>query len=572
MSYFFGRMERTMKRLIPVIIALVLIVIIGAATAGTIVFDKYSYSKEEADLQEYFGISGDELAIILQDEMLEEKALLRGGICYFDLDTVHEYFNDGFYADMDEMILLYALPTYVDRISMAEAAVTENGSSVNYAFVENGTVYVAVEHITKFTNMSVEVFEGRVQVYTQWGDKRVVSVEKDTEVRIKGGIKSPILREIAKGEQVEVLEKMETWSKVKTDDAFIGYVENKYLSEESIVEETPVTDYVEPEYTTRQLEGKVCLGWHSIGGVGGNDTLESVLENAKSLNVIAPTWFSLSDNEGGYESFATAEYVEKAHALGLEVWGVLDDFNYHNTHEEAIDVYEVLSSTTNRTRLIEAVVQEAILLGLDGINLDFERVSEDCGEHYVQFIKELSVQCRVNELTLSIDNYVPFSYNAYLRRDVQGKVADYVIIMGYDEHWHGSGDPGSVASISYVSNGIDKTLEEVPAWKVVNALPFYSILWKTEGASVTDEYLTLNNTQDFLDRVGQTGEWDEETQQMYVEWTSGNARYQLWAETEDSIMVKLNVMRAKDIAGVAVWRLGYGTSEVWEMISAYVNS
>ncbi len=561
-----------MKKLIPVIIAIILILIIGAATAGSIVFDKYSYSKEQADLREYFGVSGDELAIFLQDEKVSEKALLKGGLCYFDLDTVHKYFNDGFYADTEEMILLYALPTSVDRIGMETAAVTENGSSHNYAYVENGKVYVAVEHIVKFTNMSVEVFDGRVQVYTEWGDKRVATVEKDTEIRVKGGIKSPILREIEKGEQVEILERMETWSKVKTADAFIGYVENKNLSEESVVAETPVTTYAEPEYATQMLDEKVCLGFHSIGGKGGNDTLGEAVANVKNMNVIAPTWFSLSDNEGGYESFGTSDYVDNAHAMGLEVWGVLDDFNYHNTHEETIDVYAVLSSTTKRTKLIDSVVKEALALGLDGINLDFERVTQDCGEHYVQFVKEMSVQCRLNELTFSIDSYVPFNFNEYLRRDIQGKVADYVIIMGYDEHWHGSGDPGSVASLNYVSNGIDKTLEVVPAEKIVNALPFYSILWTTEGATVTDEYLTMNNTKDFLDRIGQTGVWDEETQQLYVEWTSGAKKYQLWAENEESIMVKLNVMRAKNIGGVAVWRLGYGTPEVWEMISAYVNS
>ncbi len=561
-----------MKKLIPILIAIVLIIIIGAATAGSMVFDKYSYSKEKADLKEYFGISGDEMAILLQDEFVEEKAVWRGELCYFDLDTVHKYFNDGFYADVNEMLLLYALPTFVERIGLDVAAVTHNGSSHNYAFVEDGKVYVAFEYIKKFTNLSVEVFDGRVQVYTQWGDKRVVTVEKDTQIRVKGGVKSPILREIAAGEQVEVLEKMETWSKVKTNDAIIGYVENKKISEESVEKETPVTDYTEPEYTTHQLDEKVCLGWHSIGGPGGNSTLESTIVNAKSMNVIAPTWFSLCDNEGNYESFASSDYVNRAHNLGLKVWGVLDDFNYNNVNNAGISVYEVLSSTTKRTHLINTVVQEAVAVGLDGINLDFERVTEDCGEHYAQFIRELSVQCRLNGLTFSIDNYVPFNFNEYLRRDVQGKVADYVIIMGYDEHWHGSGDPGSVASLGYVSNGIDKTLEYVPKEKVVNALPFYSILWKTDGAKVTDDYLTLNNTQDFLDRIGREGTWDEETQQLYVEWTSGNTKYQLWAETEESIMVKLNVMRAKEIAGVAVWRLGYGTPAAWEMISAYVNS
>lgn len=560
-----------MKKLIPILVALILIVIIGAATAGTIVFDKYSYSKEQADLQEYFGVQGDELALILQDERIEEKGYLVNDTCYFDLDTVHKYFNDGFYADKNEGILLYALPTTVDRYELTESPLTASGEK-NPVYRQGDTVYLSAELVKKYTNYSYDMYDMRVQLYTEWGEKREVTVKKDTAIRLKGGVKSPILREVMKGERLEVLEKMENWSKVKSQDAFIGYVENKYLSEETIVSEKPVTDYTEPEYTSIQLDEKVCLGWHSIGGVGGNDTLESYVANVKGMNVIAPTWFSLSDNEGGYESFASESYVKRAHNMGYQVWGVLDDFNYNITHENSVDVYAVLSSTTNRTRLIENVVNEAVRLGLDGINLDFERVNADAGEHYAQFIREMSVQCRLNGLIFSIDNYVPYNFNAYLRRDVQGKVADYVIIMGYDEHWHGSGDPGSVASINFVSNGIDKTLEQVPKEKVVNALPLYSILWKTTGDKVTDEYLTLVNTKDYLNRIGREGVWDEETQQLYLEWESGGSKYQIWVENEESIMVKLSVMRAKEIAGVAVWCLGYDNKEIWEAISGYLNS
>ncbi len=565
-----------MKKLIPVFVAIVLILIIGAATAGTIVFDKYSHSKERADLKEYFGVSGDELAIILQDERLEKKALLKDGVCYFDLNFVHSYLNDAFYVDEKEGLVLYALPTQVVRVKIGETGIERDGSVEQTAYVpayqEGDKLYLAADFVKQYTNFSYDVYDMRMQVYTEWGQKRVTTVKKDTEVRIKGGIKSPILKDVIEGEQLEVLERMENWSKVKTSDGIIGYVENKCITEEQMEEEQPVTDYVEPEYTTHQMEGKVCLGWHSIGGVGGNDTLDSMIANAKDMNVIAPTWFSLKDNQGGYESFGTTDYVERAHGLGLEVWGVLDDFNYNNVNDANVDVMEVLSSTTNRTRLIENVVDEALRLGLDGINLDFERVTEDCGEHYAQFIRELSIQCRLHELTFSIDNYVPFNFNSYLRRDVQGKFADYVIIMGYDEHWHGSGDPGSVASIDYVSNGIDKTLEQVPKEKVINALPFYSILWRVEGADVTDEYVTMNNIQDYLDRVGKEAVWDEETQQFYLEFTGSSGTYKMWLEEEQSIQAKLNVMKAKEIAGVAVWRLGYGTAAAWERISAYVNS
>jgi spore germination protein YaaH len=297
--------------------------------------------------------------------------------------------------------------------------------------------------------------------------------------------------------------------------------------------------------------------------------------DTKSMNVIAPTWFSLCDDEGNYESFASADYVQKAHAMGLEVWGVLDDFNYDLVHKDiTLDVSAVLSSTTKRTRLIEGVVQEAVALGLDGINLDFEKEVQlkKCGEHYAQFLKELSIQCRLNDLTFSVDNIMLYDYRTFLNVDVQGKVADYVIIMGYDEHWEGCGEPGSVASLEYVSFGINQALEKVPKEKVINGLPMYARVWTTEKEKVTDEILSMRNTQDFLNRVGQIGVWDEETQQLYVEWASGTKKYQLWAETEEATMAKLNVMRAKEIGGVAVWRLGQETPEVWEMISAYINS
>ena len=568
-----------MKKIIPILIAVVLIVIIGAGTVAGMLYEKYSYSKERADLTSYFQVQGEEKAIMLQDEMIAEKAIMKNGRCYLDMDTVTTYFNEIFYVDLSEQILLYTTATEVIRTDFGSSIMRVNGAETDLGYEivysENDVIYIALDYVKLYTNLSYEIFDQHMQIYNTWGSRTVAALKKDTAIRERGGVKSAILKDLVKGEQVEILEKMENWSKVKSQDSFIGYVENKMLMNETQVEETPVTDYQAPEYTTNQLDGKVSLGWHSIGGVGGNDTLDSMVAGTIGMNVIAPTWFSLSDNEGNFESFGTVSYVDRAHNKGLEVWGVLDDFNYNNVHDAGIDVYAVLSSTAKRTRLVEGITEVAVSLGLDGINLDFERVTAECGEHYVQFIRELSVQCRENGLTFSIDSYVPFNFNSYLRRDIQGQVADYVIIMGYDEHWHGSGDPGSVASIDYVSNGIDKTLEQVPKEKVVNGLPFYSIVWKTVGADVTDVYLTLNNTKNYLDTLakqGINGEWDEETQQMYYEWKSGGATYQLWAETEESLAVKINVMKAKDIAGVAVWRLGYGTKDIWQMISAYVNA
>jgi len=567
--------DRMKKRAIPVLIALFLIVVVAAVAFGNAFLERYTYSKERMDLDAYYGISGEQLALILQDEMLEQKALLREGRCYLDIDTVHQYFNEIFYADMESLRLLYTTATDTYEAAFGQTSVLssagEEDAGYTICFVQGDVLYIALDYVKKFTNFSYEKFDRVIQIYTQWGVAEIATVKKDTAVRERGGIKSPILRDISQGETVEILEEMETWTKVKTEDAVIGYVENKRLSDKSTRIEEPVTTYEAPEYTSLPLEGKVSLGWHAIGGVGGNDTLDSMAAGTKGMNVIAPTWFSLNNDEGGFRSFASADYVSKAHAKGLKVWGVWDDFNYGNEVGQAVDIYRVLSTTDYRRKLVADICDTAEALALDGVNIDFEKVGSDSGIHFVQFLRELSVACREKGLTLSVDNYVPFQFNNYYRLDIQGQVCDYVIIMGYDEHWHGSQEPGSVASISYVSNGLDKTLEAVPAQKVVNALPFYTILWKTQGTEVSDEYLTIRNTQDYLSRVDAEVTWDEETCQNYVEWTSGDTLYQIWLEDAESISVKLNVMRTKGIGGVAVWRLGYGTDAIWELLNAYVQ-
>lgn len=570
-----------MKKVIPMIIAVLLIVVVGAIAFGGKILDKYSYSKELADLDEYYGVTdasvGAEdgnLAIVLQDEMIAEQAVVKEGTVYFDLDTVQKYFNEIFYADMYEQKLLFTSAEDTFTALFGEKSYSDSegvhGTEYTICYYTGDILYIAAEYVKQFANFSYERFERHLQVYTEWGVKQTYEVAKDTQLRVKGGIKSPILRELEKGETVELLEQMETWSKVKTSDSVIGYVENKRLNNMSTEVETPVTSYVPAEYTTIGLDGKVSLGWHAIYGVGGNDTLDAMVAEGKGMNVIAPTWFSLTDEEGSFRSFASQQYVNKAHNYGLKVWGVWDDFNAG----AEIDSYQLFAFTEKRQKLVQNMTEAAVEYGLDGINIDFEKMSGESRTHFNQFLRELSVQCRKNGLTLSIDNYVPLNSANYSRLDIQGQVADYVIVMGYDEHWGGCGEAGSVASIDYVSGGIDRTLEQVPAEKVVNALPFYTRVWKTEGTQVTDDAIPLCNIADYLKRIGKedAAVWDETTCQNYLEWQSGDATYQIWLEDLESLRVKMNVMNARNIGGVAVWRLGYGTPAAWELVAAYAGS
>lgn len=568
-----------MKKIIPVVIALLLILIIGGAYFGEKIWDKYSYGKELADLDKYYNVTEGRLAIILQDEMVDEQAVVTDDTVYFDLDTVYKYLNEGFYVDTDEQKLLYTTALDTTTVIFGQNTYIDGGSGgqtgYTICYMQGDTVYIAAEFVKRFTNYEYTRYDRHLQIYTEWGVKEIMDVTKNTQIRILGGIKSPILRQLEKGECVELLDQMEDWSLVKTSDSIIGYVENKRLANLSTEIETPVTDYTAPEYTTIRLEEKLSLGWHYVGAPGGgSSTLSDMLAECKvsdgslGINVIAPTWFSLSDNQGGFQSFAETSYIENAHDRGLQVWGVWDNFNYVSSEdEEAVSTYQVLSSTTVRQRLVQDIVSTSLELGLDGVNIDFEGLTEDCGRHFVQFLRELSASCRQSGLALSVDDPVPFNFNAFYRLDVQGEILDYVIIMGYDEHWSGSQEPGSVASIGYVSDGLAKTVAQVPAEKVVNALPFYTRLWRTEETSVTDETVSIKYVSTYMNDAV----WDEETCQYYKEWDEGSAFCQIWIENEESISVKLNVMNAQNIGGVAVWRLGQGTSATWQLIWNYTH-
>ena len=566
------------RRFIPVLMAILLMIVIAGGALSIWWKDKYSYGTEVMDLKTYFGIEDGKVPIFNQNERMSDKALLKDGVCYLNFNFIKSYVNDQFYYDRREKKLIYtdALGSFVaipgeDGYFQYEEKKEFEGQP---CILEGDELYVAISYAALMTDLEYQANEYRLQLITSWEPYESTVVTKETKIRYEADVKSAILCDADPGQNLMVLEHLEKWCKVKTQEGIVGYAENKFLTSSVMVtpeKKQPNGSYVAPEYVTDKLSGKVCLGWHAIGGTGGNSTLEDMLDGAEGMNVISPTWFSLCDNEGSFRSFGEASYVQRAHQRGLEVWAAWDDFNYENETGENIDDTVVFASTSTRGKIIETMIKTSVELGLDGINLDFEKVGADCHEHFGQFLRELSVECRKNALTLSVDNYMPNEGNKQYRLDVQGKVADYVILMGYDEHWHGSGKPGSVASIDFVTEGITKTLEYVPSNKLINAVPFYTIVWKINGSEVTDEYLTLVNEPDFIQRIAITPAWDETTGQNYMEWSSNGKTYKVWLEDLDSISVKLNVMSAKELEGVAAWRLGYGTQELWQLLAEFTD-
>lgn len=547
-----------MKKAVPVIVALSLIFLIVLGVLGYQVIEKYMPTKDAADLVEVYGTDAGETAVFYGYERLEDlEGVYEHGQTYLPLSWINKHLNKRFYWDSTEKLLVYTLP---DQIVYADAQ-TMGSNGAPLILEKEDDVYLLLGLVANYTDVEVLEFDSddakRVFI-NPWGDREVAEIKKDGYVRVKGGIKSPVLTQLEQGSEAILLEQMENWSKVVTEDGHVGYIENKMYevrrtqSFESSRE--PVV------YKGTQLEEKIVLGWHQVTNMAANDQLEDVLKGTRGINVISPTWFALTDNQGSFTSLASKSYVDKAHAKGIQVWALVDNFS-SNVQTEVL-----LASTSTRRKLINDLIAEVEKYGIDGLNMDFESLKPEAGVHYIQFLRELSIPCREKGIILSVDNYVPTSYNGFYEREEQGVVADYVIIMGYDEHYAG-GEPGSVASLDFVRDGIANTLAMVPKEKVINGVPFYTRIWTETGTELKSEAYGIEAAKRWIAKNKVELYWQDELGQYYGELQDSSGFSYVWMEEENSLKLKMDLVKSYDLAGVACWKLGLEDAAAWDAIS-----
>lgn len=564
------RRRRRRNQLVPILVAMLLIILVAVAGIVTGFIKKYTPSDTRMELADYYHTGEGEAALILQDTISEAKGKIVDGRAYLPYSVITNEMGGRFYWDKESEKMLYTTATDTLEIKPEDTAYTIAGQTKQQDYIlvkEIGEeFYIALDFVEQYMPIQGEVYDkpDRIVVSYKWGDINTVSVSKDTEVRYQGGIKSPILSDVKKGDTLILLEEMENWSRVMTTDGIDGYVEKKNLEKPQTTELSYTGEYKE-DYSSLTREHKINLAWHQVTSEAANAALGETIQNMAGVNVISPTWFSVTANEGTISSLASADYVNEAHSRGMEVWGLIDNFN------PDVSTLETLSSRSSREHIIQKLLEEAQRVGLDGINVDFEALTEEEAPHFIQFVRELSVVCRANNLVLSVDNPVP-QFTGFYNRKEQGIVADYVIIMGYDEHTTGSEEAGSVASLPFVKEGIEKTLQEVPKEKVINGIPFYTRLWtESNNGTLSSEVMTMDDASQYIQENGIEVYWEKETAQNYGELLTDNGTQKIWLEDEQSIEEKMKLISQYELAGVASWKLGFERADVWNVISQYLQ-
>lgn len=585
-AYIKRRRQRTLM-----LRAILFIILIVCIIGGALFIKFFGPSKERANLDEYYGIENEnQLAIIIDNEIVGTQGIMLDGNPYLEYSVVQDYLNSRFYVDMNENILLYTLPEGTVRVNVGSKDYTlqKETQSKDYTILkmEGNTAYIALEFVKEYTNIEFSVHDNpnRVMIMSEWKNT-VATVKKDTEVRVDTNVKSAILTDISGDSEVIIIDEKDSWKEVRTKDGIMGYVKSSCLTDEEV--HVTDRDFKEQVYPNISKDYTINMVWHMVTNKDANNNVLEMIADTKGLTTISPTWFMVKDTDGNLKSLASSQYVNYAHQLKLEVWALVKDFDGGIGSRE--ETYELLSHTTSRENLTNQLVAEALRFDLDGINVDFENISKECGEHYLQFLRELSLKCHQNGIVLSVDNPVPSQYSTQYDLEEQGKVVDYVIIMGYDEHHGDSLESGPVASYDFVKNGIEDALKEVPAEKLINAVPFYTRLWKevlktveeleaqegTDAAeypyTVTSEAYGMSKIYVAIENAGAEIKVDKATNQNYAEWEADGATYKVWLEDEEALEAKLQLMKENNLAGVAAWRLGFESSDIWELILKYVN-
>lgn len=562
--------EQQKKKAAPVLVVLILIVLVGAAGVGSFLINRYKPGTEYMAGNEYFNLTDENsVALIQNGELLEEQAVLIGGEPYAAYTYVESQLNSCFYWDEETKGILLTTSGGVQTLLPGDAAVAKTpGGQPAVQQESDGKVYISLDVVKEYTDLDYAYYSdpNRVVIRNEWDGVEQATVQSDTaQVRQKGGIKSLILADVQKGDTLLYLENLDNWCKVITADGYTGYIQTEDISEpEAIEARTAKKD----SYERITRDHKINLVWHQSTSTESNDAMAEMTAEMTGVNVISPTWFSVTDGTGTISSLASADYVKLAHDAGREVWGLIDNFN------EAFDETTDLAYASVRSRIIEQLLAEAASCGMDGINVDFENLKEAGIPHYLQFLRELTSAAHAQNLVVSVDTPVPQAYTMYYQRGEQARFVDYMIVMAYDEHFAGSEEAGSVSSLPFVQQAVEEMTRVMPADQVICGIPFYTRVWteKFGQSAITSEVLGMDGAKNYAKENQMTETWDASLGQNVATVETSDARYTIWMEDEQSMEEKLKVIQSADLAGVAEWKLGFECADVWSLISEYIET
>ncbi|QJD88162.1 SH3 domain-containing protein [Cohnella herbarum] len=498
------------------------------------------------------------------------------------LSTAQLLVGDGVHYEEKTETIVLTTETKVLHFKTGELDATLNRKPFSMRFAAkkvDGILYLPIAPLTELFGVKTEIGEstGIVSLFRSGEAIQHAGVPEKTDKGIKlreGPDKSyAIVEDLLAGANLRIWGEEDGWYKVQSQSGHIGYVTKGGVS--LLAVETIPSDVAseEPFVAWKGVGQRINLTWEAV--YSANPDTDKIGE-LPGVNVVSPSWFELMDGKGNIRSNADAGYSAWAKAKGIQVWGLFSNgFEPDRTHE-------ALASYETRFAMIQQMLAYAKTFKLQGINIDFENVYTKDKDNLVQFMREMTPLMHEQNLVVSID-VTPKSnsemWSVFLDRERLGSIVDFMMIMAYDEHWASSPVAGSVSSLPWVESAIKRILEEdgVPSGKLILGVPFYTRIWTEDpdgkdGDKVSSKTMSMNAVQELIKEKGLKPAYSEETGQSYVEFKEGKLTKKIWIENAASIQARAELAKKYELAGIASWRRGFESKDVWAALDKTLQS
>lgn len=316
------------------------------------------------------------------------------------------------------------------------------------------------------------------------------------------------------------------------------------------------------ELPKNSLKDKINLVWQPFVDNTNDLTKQDKLVG---VNVISPSWFVIDDADGHIQNNVDWQYLRGLKVKGYEIWPLIhNDFNPEITHQW-------LNNEKAKRKIIKQLVLYAHRYGFAGYNFDLENINDEDKQALTEFMQEVTEQLHKEDIIVSMDITIESNtpnWSTCYDRKALGKTVDYLILMAYDEHGRLSKTAGSVASIGWVESGLQSLLKQVPNEKIILGIPLYMRLWEEDSqGNVKAKTLNMPDANALSKAKAKTPIWLDAEGQFYFDYQEDGKLYRVWQEDINSLQLKVNLVEKYQLAGVAAWRKGFETADIWPMIA-----
>lgn len=508
----------------------------------------------------------DGFSFLSEDQYIDKEDFdIEDGMIYLSLDYINKNIDENIKYDKSSKKITIDNDSAKKVLTLDSKKAIFNNGEVELrspAIEKDGNIMLPIESFIYDYNVRLK-YDRDIQllVLDREDVKYKETTTKDGAVLLENDKKnSPIIKKLEEGTKVFVYDEGKKYSKVRMVEGYAGFVENDLLN----------SDYKEIVFSSNEKNRNkkpINLTWDYTYAEHSQEKVEQI-QDINGLDVIVPTWFSIRNGNGDMIDRGNFDYINKYNNLGIEVWGYLDNsFDPEITHE-------ALSNKETRAKIINKTIELCKKYNMKGLNIDFEHTKVEDRDNITAFVKELK-EMSGDDLIISVDVTPQISSDVtkepYDRKKLSD-IADYMVVMAYDQHWGSSDKAGSVAQYKWVEGSINVLFRSIPNEKMILGVPTYSRLWKETNGKVSSKTISMAETENIINQKGLKPVWDEESSQNYVEYTEGDSTYKIWIEDSSSIKQKVTLVNKYNLAGVASWRLGFETKDIWDVIQEEIDN